>query len=662
MADTDRLDGHPAIIPPRLRSLRHGCYLLRFMPKQAVPRLRYDGTLRIERDGSNTIASGDLYLRRLCGRLADRDCGPNPASGIPIFPRARYRYYLSITQILENITFGDQFTLGFERFRFNSAGNTWTSDGMFSAQMKWEPAPSGYPGSNQYLEGEVKDATGVIVGRMTMGWVSPYLRRATFEIDRVADSQLPLDNGGGIDWQAAFEPVGWQLDVDLSNADVVEPSGEFWSDAELHQAMLARRDSADLDNEWRYHLLCVRRLDSTSRGIMYDAGATDSNNVPREGAAIASHWRIPPTSNWGSVAGMLFGEATAPYFRTAVHELGHAFGLRHNTVNNGFMNTTNTIAGNPGMFPNNILWAFAPDDAKRLRHMPDAWVRPGMIPWAPSYTDPLSPNDGVDGVYGLELIASSLSASVPLGAPVRINLQLRNISARTQRCPGSLGLGAEFVSGTVTDPSGVARTFRSLFRCIEEAELVDLPPGEALIHDLTLLRGAEGALFGGPGLHQIQVRLDWEQDGERLAASAEASVLVEAASSEGQAEAARTVLDSPDLLLTLALGGDHLPEGRTALDAALDDATLRPHYAVVEAKRRGRRFGDRPADVESALSLIDESTVMSGSEVKRVAEIVQKTRKAERKSGSVKQVIDQLKDRLDSTNCEQQVADMVEAL
>ena len=39
---------------------------------------------------------------------------------------------------------------------------------------------------------------------------------------------------------------------------------------------------------------------------------------------------------------------------------------------------------------------------------------------------------------------------------------------------------------------------------------------------------------------------------------------------------------------------------------------LRPHFAAIEAKRLGRRFGKRKADLKAAAELIDASTVMSG--------------------------------------------------
>ena len=54
---------------------------------------------------------------------------------------------------------------------------------------------------------------------------------------------------------------------------------------------------------------------------------------------IASHGLIPDTNDWGLVRGKNLGE-TVVYFRTAVHEIGHAMGLQHNKDDNGFMNTT----------------------------------------------------------------------------------------------------------------------------------------------------------------------------------------------------------------------------------------------------------------------------------------------------------------------------------
>jgi hypothetical protein len=40
-----------------------------------------------------------------------------------------------------------------------------------------------------------------------------------------------------------------------------------------------------------------------------------------------------------------------------------------------------------------------------------------------------------------------------------------------------------------------------------------------------------------------------------------------------------------DTLLSLAIGGDQFTAGNAAIKAALDTPTLKPHFAVVEAKR-----------------------------------------------------------------------------
>ena len=187
---------------------------------------------------------------------------------------------------------------------------------------------------------------------------------------------------------------------------------------------------------------------------------------------ISSHWVIPDTPSWGLVRGQRFGAASAPFFRTAVHELGHAMGLFHNTVDNGFMNTTDVIAAsatptNP--FPNNIKWNYADDDLKRLRHYPDIFVRPGGTAFgtASTTTPPISPTDLQVEVPGLELRVTALLSEVPIGAPVRVTLDLVNVGETVQRVPDKLSLKTDFVRGWVRDPSATARSFSPVVRCIE---------------------------------------------------------------------------------------------------------------------------------------------------------------------------------------------------
>lgn len=604
---------------PRIRMLRHGCYIVRYRPNIGGAWTHYDGTLRVERAGTNTIASGDLYVHNTFVWPPAPVVEPR-VTKIPIFPRSRYRYYLRVTKILEWFTFSSSFTLGYNLHRFNQATNSWTDEGAVTAKMTWKTAPAGYPTGTDYLTGDVKSSAGTVVGTLTMAWVSPYLRRAVIEIDRVKQSELPeksgyqAPDGTDIDWRHVFDQVDWNVTMVESDVNLVEPSGDAWSNGEMHTEMLQARDNSDLDSEWRYHLLCVRNLDATSRGIMYDAYGGDSNNIPREGAGIASHWTIPNTATWGKVKGKRFGTAEAPYFRTAVHELGHAMGLYHNSADNGFMNTTGVIAGNATAatpFPDNVQWSFHPDDEKRLRHMPDPWVRPGMIPFGQAYgTAPISPDDMVADIDGLQMSVTPLLETLPIGAPVRVDVELVNRTGQTIPAPKSLSLKAGNVHGTVIDPSGTARTFWPLVQCVDEDHVEPLGDNKSLANSLTLLRGPHGALFPSSGLYRIVVEANWEIDGFPARVSGSADIMVTPPEDEAHAQAALRVLSSSDALLTMVIGGDHLPDGVGAIRAALDNPVLGPHYAVIEAKRLGKAA----ADPKAVSACIDDKTVVSEAE------------------------------------------------
>lgn len=142
----------------RIKSVRPGCYLLNYTPS-GIHLATYDGTMRVEKHADGRTASGDLYQRPVLflplksALPADLArplllAGPNPANGIPILSRSRYRYYLRVTKILENFTFGNSFTLGFEMWRFTKNPGAWNTGGTWSkeemtAQMSWQPAPQG---------------------------------------------------------------------------------------------------------------------------------------------------------------------------------------------------------------------------------------------------------------------------------------------------------------------------------------------------------------------------------------------------------------------------------------------------------------------------------------------------------------------------------------
>ena len=336
------------------------------------------------------FASGDLYQHDqkegepvlVVGSL------PPPGSGIPIFSIASYRHYLRVTQVEPSesgfrLTFEAQRFCPTETYPLNGNRSFWVLEGTFTAQMTQAAAPPGYP-PEQFFVGEVADESGLTIGQLQMGWVSPFLRKGTVEIDRVPESEIPWDNGEGVTWRSVFEAVGWDLTAVVSDSDVTKPRGPVWNAAEAHLAMLARRDKRDLDAEWRYHLLAVQLIDypDGDRGVMYDLSPHDVNLVPREGLLVSSHYVYPSKEDrWGLLKGKRAG-TTAAYFRTAVHEVGHAMGLGHSISGFAFMRPTGDIARDAPAempFPTNIVWSYSPPDTHRLRHWPDIVVRPGGL-------------------------------------------------------------------------------------------------------------------------------------------------------------------------------------------------------------------------------------------------------------------------------------------
>jgi hypothetical protein len=146
-------------LPIRLRSIRCGCWLISYRPTGSRT-VAYDGTLRVECHSDGRTASGDLYQRRLLFirepwpvprppfgpplplPLPVLGPAPNPAKGIPIQPRSRYRFYKRVTSLPERWYFGSRFNLKFELYRF-TAPNTWaTTPEVLTAQMVRMAAPA----------------------------------------------------------------------------------------------------------------------------------------------------------------------------------------------------------------------------------------------------------------------------------------------------------------------------------------------------------------------------------------------------------------------------------------------------------------------------------------------------------------------------------------
>lgn len=598
--------------------LPEGCYRLSW---QREDLLCYEGVVRVSHDAVGNIAiSGDLYE-------VDNGVLANQADGeIPIFHRNRYRYYLQSVVLNGCNRPYPAADWEFETVLYKPGSQN-------GSLADWTKAGT-YCGTLVCTEGRrytalVREKLGADTEKLILDWVNPLLRAATLEIDRGRGVPPPLTNGNGVDWAAIWRDVGW--DFKKIFVDEVQPNqsqGDSWNGAALHEAMLLWRDKrVDLDCEWRYHLLCIPGLESKYLGLMYDIGASDSNNIPREGAAIATDSKFSDGSQWSAVNGLSLSSVPQAYFRTAVHEIGHVMGLFHDTGGSQFMRETVYIAEDGykavNLFPANIQWSFKDADAMFLQHAPDPLVRPGGSKPAYSLDNGYS---NPEPAYHLHLAVTPVADAIPLGAPVRVELLLKRHDAAGDEVlvPDDIGLSGPHVRGEVFGPypDGKSRSFRPLLIPGDGGKLQNLQRNSSVEGALTLLRGGEGALFTEPGKYEIEVALRWHDGKTPWIVVGKASVTIEPPRSKADESAAKSVLGARDLLLTLVIGGDHLREGIEAIQTAMKNRTLRPHYAGIEAKRRAALPGADLRQLTAAASLINVRTVLSKQERKKVESVL----------------------------------------
>ncbi len=617
-----------------------GCYYIRLTPTslQTAPRYQYEGTLRIRRVGAAVSASGDLYKSDVCKDpvyIPSFTGDQSGAAGIPVFPRKHYGFYLRVSRLQLQAAGDSVGRMEMDMFRFDQSNHTWASPEPVTVDFYLSTSSDGI----HYWRGDLKNNAGIVKGNFLIVHIADHLRQAVVEIDRVKESPVPVMEPEarfpGERWREVFKKAHWDVTLDISDGNIEEPADQSWSNGELHEAMTVNRGEEKLDREWRYHLLAVKNLDDGAFGIMYDNTIKGVNDIPREGAAVASHVTFSDLKDWGDYKDKPFYSCKEAYVRTSIHEIGHAMMLYHpdNPYENYIMQRTENIASHSSSrksFPHSIEWSFSPRDIHMLCHLPDIAIRPGGISFGtPHQRIPGNAREEVMEAEGLCLTLEALSPVLPIGAPMRIMYTLENNSDVPQVAPSSIRMKTGHVSGKVIDPLGAAQDFATIMVYTTNDVLAEkttqvLKPGESMSHAATLLWGADGPLCPTSGFYRVIVQLDWYVDGMRKRIAGNLGLMVTPPENEKHANAALDIFSTPKTLLALAIGGRHIKEGNAAIEAAMDCEQLKNHYAVIRAKRKGNRHFDVPPDLNAAADGLDIDTHMTVPELVRLSGIIKK--------------------------------------
>jgi hypothetical protein len=633
-------------------SLREGCYLVSFKPNRADPAVdpqTYVGTLRVAKigdkksgDESRLRASGDLYRfserARTAVEIVDgwKAAATRPGEEIPVFPLSDYAYYLEVPSPIDATE--KLPVLEFRAQKFDQTTRSLSAGSVCQLALA--------PGARTGEWTGTLTSGGEPRGEFSFRWISKILRRAQLRIFQIQPNKKNpiraphklLKGAAGIDWVPIFRKIGWQLEVtpeDRSGQEFNMVNGESWAPYDLSAVGLKLRENVDNDSRWVYDLMCVSRFENEQYlGIMFDTEAVDFNRRPRESAAVAALQGIK-VNGQDTVSQDAFGGRL--YFRTALHEVGHAMNLAHNLRGRTLMNTTEFLLSAPASdsgskgwknkgFANKFSpqWGFDSADKDWLQHAPDIAVRPGGV----SRHEVRRQNDGRQQVITLSFFEPpTLSLDIqpvverfPYGAPVRLDYTLSNYGQPVS-IPANISLRGGHISGRVIGPDRETRYFRSAFRCCDSIahsdRLQKLPTEgiDVLEQGMTLLRGIDGPLFPDPGSYEIELELRWDANSQTNRVVGRANVVVDKPDSEKdphQEMVAKALLNRPSIMPALVQGLLD-EEGARALSCALNSPVLAPHYLATALKCRVMGTG-RKQDWKKLLSsaALDGDGVFSG--------------------------------------------------
>jgi hypothetical protein len=475
---------------------------------------------------------------------------------------------------------------------------------VFTADASEKFTVRGFKGSAQILSG-------------TVDRVSDVIRSTTIRHILHPSSERAVQADGALTWTRLFQDVGWEVKETFEELKAPHRSQPSWTNAELLELVSSYAADDDVDRAWTAIVFCVPHLVDTERGVMFDFGSPTSNRVPRQACAIASHWMIPNTALWKEAKDQRFGAVPALYFRSAVHEVLHIFGLGHPSTFEelSFRQPTDVLIDHVDKVPSGLPRSFGPHETVHLRHTSDVLIRPGGL--TPEHTA----SEDRQAVRHSKLVDIAVTArceEFPLGAPIRIRAVMENRGRRGVRVPTKTSLLSERVEISVVSPDDQTHVIRGNIACDSGHSSRVLRPGEKIEGCFTIFSGSRGPIFTQPGDYRVTVTVIGGGD-----LVIQGSTTVRVAWNEGaDRRFARRVAKSWETQLLLVTGDTFRPRVHRMMAAVLKDPLLRPHYEYLEARRLLTGFFDRSPNISRMSKFLRSSTVLTAQEVLRLAELL----------------------------------------
>jgi hypothetical protein len=574
-----------------------GSYQITLTPPSS-PMMEYRGTLRVDSSAGALTISGDLYS------VATSTRRPGPQQ-IPVYPRANYHSYLKVTAITPVPSAGSLGSPGIllltaEEYVYTQPAPG-TLNGTFSStpsrvltiQLVSQLLPPGAK-LGTFAGTVALGAQGQ--GSFSMLRCSAMFRSAVLIVHTLAGAAAPPmavpGTGGTESFASVFETAGWNLFAIPASDPLATPPGvnpnDCWSDPDLFTLLGSVVVPADLDLEWRYHLLVVPGTlkpvpNNCGRGKVLDvlAGPTTGSLAPRQGSVSYSDDGYPSNeTNYGGVANKKQRDVPRAFLRSACHEVGHGFNQVHQEneggADNSIMTTTPSVAGvlesEGGVFPDGINLGFNAHVRRHLVHFPDPVVRPGGMTFGQGHISPVPQADqGREFLVpsALELQLTAESNRIKLGQPLRLSWQLVNQGQQPIRLPSDIRPEALHARITVFSPLHPPRRMPSLVIQTDRVVLRELAPKAMLRASTTVFWGSNGFAFVTPGKHWVHVMIVWSDQGTRIGVEAETEVWVDHPTSEADNEVAANLLHH-EVGMIVALGGmtPYLQEGMARIKAA----------------------------------------------------------------------------------------------